>query len=188
MSTDKNPENTSSPNRSSELEFPGRRSFFGVLTAVGTSMVGALLAVPLTRFALFPLLKPTPDTSWTDAGPASNFAQISDPEETQIEVRQRDGWRESVSEKSVYVLPPDNGENRVLSTICPHLGCHVQWQKDNRRFFCPCHGSQFAPDGSLIQGPATRGMDQLECRVEKGKLMVLYQYFRLLVSNKEPVE
>jgi quinol---cytochrome c reductase iron-sulfur subunit, bacillus type len=171
----------------SQPEFPGRRSFFAVLTAVGTVSVSALLAVPLLRFALYPLLKRATETPWSDAGDASKFAGIAEPMETQIEVEQLDGWRESISQKSIYVLPPDNGRQRVLSPVCPHLGCDVQWQHDMNRFFCPCHSSVFGPDGSLVQGPATRGMDYLECQTNQGRLMVLYQNFRLLISKREVI-
>jgi menaquinol-cytochrome c reductase iron-sulfur subunit len=145
------------------------------------------VAVPLFRFALYPLLKQASGTPWSDAGDLSQFNGISEPTETQIEVEQIDGWRESITQKAIYVLPTHNGKQRVLSTVCPHLGCEVQWQQDMTRFFCPCHGSVFAPDGSLIQGPAARGMDYLECRLENGKLMVLYQYFRLLTSKREVI-
>ena len=170
-----------------QLAFPGRRSFFTVLTSIGTAAVSAFLAVPLVRFALFPLLRPTTETDWSDAGDASKFANIDQPQQAQIEVKQVDGWRESQVQRPIYVLPPDGNKNRVLSTICPHLGCEVQWQQDSKEFHCPCHGSVFGPDGSLIQGPAPRGMDSLEARVDNGKLMVLYQYFRLLVSKKEVI-
>lgn len=170
-----------------QLEFPGRRSFFVVLTAVGTAAVSALLAVPILRFALFPLLHGTSETTWSDAGDASKFAGITEPTETQIDVEQRDGWRESISQKSVYVLPPIEGKHRVLSPVCPHLGCEVPWQHGKKRFYCPCHGSIFAPDGSLVRGPAVRGLDYLESQVKNGKLVVLYQYFRLLISKREVI-
>lgn len=176
------------PNRDdSQLEFPGRRSFFVVLTAVGTTAVSALLAVPILRFALYPLLHRTTETTWSNAGAASKFADITEPTEAQIQVDQRDGWRESISQKAVYILPPSASSHRVLSPICPHLGCEVQWQGERKRFFCPCHGSIFAPDGSLVKGPAARGMDYLDCQVKNGKLVVLYQYFRLLVSKREVI-
>jgi cytochrome b6-f complex iron-sulfur subunit len=42
----------------------------------------------------------------------------------------------------------------VISAICTHLGCTVQWR--GSEFDCPCHGSRFAPDGSVISGPAPR--------------------------------
>lgn len=42
----------------------------------------------------------------------------------------------------------------VISAICTHLGCTVQWR--GTEFDCPCHGSRFRPDGSVIGGPAPR--------------------------------
>ncbi len=40
----------------------------------------------------------------------------------------------------------------VISAICTHLGCTVQWRETE--FACPCHGSHFAPDGTVEYGPA----------------------------------
>jgi cytochrome b6-f complex iron-sulfur subunit len=40
----------------------------------------------------------------------------------------------------------------VISAICTHLGCTVQWKATE--FDCPCHGSRFRPDGTVIGGPA----------------------------------
>jgi cytochrome b6-f complex iron-sulfur subunit len=42
----------------------------------------------------------------------------------------------------------------AISTICTHLGCIVQPEPDG--FHCPCHGSRFALDGSLLKGPAPK--------------------------------
>lgn len=38
---------------------------------------------------------------------------------------------------------------------CPHLGCALKWNKDERTWDCPCHGSRFEKDGKLIDNPAT---------------------------------
>lgn len=168
-----------------EPEFPGRRSFLAVLTGVGTVAVGLLLSVPLFRFALYPLFRKTTETGWSDAGTLSNFASITAPAEPVITVRQRDGWRNVVSRKPVYILPPGVGAHRVLSPICPHLGCEVPWVEARKRFVCPCHGSIFGPDGSLIYGPAARGLDYLDSKAQGGRLMVRYEYFRMLVAKRE---
>lgn len=52
------------------------------------------------------------------------------------------------------VHKPADGELDVVSAVCTHAGCIVLWDHDGTRWACPCHGSQFKPDGSVIRGPA----------------------------------
>lgn len=37
---------------------------------------------------------------------------------------------------------------------CPHMGCSLKWNKNERTWDCPCHGSRFERDGKLIDNPA----------------------------------
>lgn len=37
---------------------------------------------------------------------------------------------------------------------CTHLGCTFPWNAIDRQFQCPCHGSRYSPDGSVVRGPA----------------------------------
>ena len=98
---------------------------------------------------------------------------------------QRDGWREVISSQSVYVTRGADGQLKVLSAICPHLGCSISWQSAQDGFVCPCHGGKFASDGTRISGPPPRGMDVLPHKVEDGKVLVNFQYFRSNVPNQE---
>lgn len=45
-----------------------------------------------------------------------------------------------------------------LNPRCPHLGCTVDWNAEQQRFVCPCHGSQFDAVGRLTQGPANQAL------------------------------
>jgi Rieske Fe-S protein len=48
---------------------------------------------------------------------------------------------------------PD-GELFAVSPVCTHMGCKVRWNSVNTSWDCPCHGSRFRPDGTVIEGPA----------------------------------
>ncbi len=51
-----------------------------------------------------------------------------------------------------------DGERRSVSPVCPHLGGIVEWNDADLAWECPLHGSRFGPDGTLLEGPATRGL------------------------------
>src|SRR6266852_6310962 len=99
-----------------------RRSFLGVLLGVGSVFVGALLAVPLIRFAIFPLIRRTTELKLSPVGDISEFSSLTEPVLRTIQIEQVDGWRKAVSEKAVYVTRDNQGQLRALTSICPHLG------------------------------------------------------------------
>ncbi|MGN0514632.1 MAG: FAD-dependent oxidoreductase [Lachnospiraceae bacterium] len=37
---------------------------------------------------------------------------------------------------------------------CPHLGCALKWNELEHSWDCPCHGSRFDEDGTLLDNPA----------------------------------
>ena len=51
-------------------------------------------------------------------------------------------------ESSINLLTP-------TTKRCPHLGCALKWNKLEHTWDCPCHGSRFEEDGTLIDNPAT---------------------------------
>jgi glycine/D-amino acid oxidase-like deaminating enzyme len=51
-----------------------------------------------------------------------------------------------------------DGVQHKLSPVCPHLGGIVNWNDATGAWECPLHGSRFAPDGTLLEGPATQGL------------------------------
>lgn len=48
-----------------------------------------------------------------------------------------------------------DGVEHIVSPVCPHLGGIVNWNDADESWECPLHGSRFAPDGTLLEGPAT---------------------------------
>jgi glycine/D-amino acid oxidase-like deaminating enzyme/nitrite reductase/ring-hydroxylating ferredoxin subunit len=55
---------------------------------------------------------------------------------------------------------PD-GTLTALSGRCTHLGCVVAFNPDEDSWDCPCHGSRFGLDGSVLEGPATQPLAPL---------------------------
>lgn len=166
---------------------PSRRSFMMTMFAISGVVVGGLLAFPLFRFAIFPLRKSGAADEWSDVGPAADFASLTAPVAKTITLERRDAWQTTSSQTAVYVVPAKDGAPKILSPVCPHLGCSVQWQETQNKFVCPCHSGTFALDGERLGGPPPRSMDTLESKVENGTLKVRYQYFRQLVPNQEPM-
>jgi Rieske Fe-S protein len=62
----------------------------------------------------------------------------------------------------VAVRRDESGQLVELSAVCPHLGCIVGWNAGERTWDCPCHGSRFAPDGHVVNGPAKGGLARIE--------------------------
>ena len=54
----------------------------------------------------------------------------------------------------------ENGQLQAVSARCTHLGCLVAFNRAEQAWECPCHGSRFAPDGQILQGPAVRPLEQ----------------------------
>jgi Rieske Fe-S protein len=56
------------------------------------------------------------------------------------------------------------GKLHQHSAVCTHLGCHVNWNATEQCWDCPCHGSQFAPDGAVLNGPALSSLAEAKVR------------------------
>ena len=56
--------------------------------------------------------------------------------------------------KKLGVYKDESGALWPVDIHCPHLGCQLEWNPDERSWDCPCHGSRFDYRGKLISGPA----------------------------------
>ena len=67
------------------------------------------------------------------------------------------------------MLRPQLAVNALESTVnlltptvprCPHMGCALKWNRQERTWDCPCHGSRFTREGKLLDIPATKNLKQ----------------------------
>ncbi|MDP2315656.1 MAG: Rieske (2Fe-2S) protein [Pseudomonadota bacterium] len=55
----------------------------------------------------------------------------------------------------VNVVHLDDGCFATVWRICTHGACDTEWTPEEAALVCPCHGSRFATDGAVLEGPAT---------------------------------
>ena len=73
-----------------------------------------------------------------------------------------DGAIVTFAGKKVAASRAADGTLSLLSPVCTHMGCIVAWNGAERTWDCPCHGSRFAPDGSVISGPAESPLAEID--------------------------
>ena len=56
----------------------------------------------------------------------------------------------------------NKGKVAVFAQNCSHLGCSITYNKDAGSFDCPCHGSRFHLDGTVLHGPAAYPLSNLD--------------------------
>lgn len=75
--------------------------------------------------------------------------------------------------KPALLIRLDENKWVSFSAVCTHLGCTVQYQHDQQRIYCACHGGVYDPQtGKNIAGPPPRPLSQFTVRVEDDGLVV----------------
>jgi glycine/D-amino acid oxidase-like deaminating enzyme/nitrite reductase/ring-hydroxylating ferredoxin subunit len=65
---------------------------------------------------------------------------------------------DGLGKKGVY--RDEQGALHAVSLRCTHMGCLVRFNSAERSWDCPCHGSRFAVDGSVLEGPAVKPLER----------------------------
>ncbi len=169
---------------------PSRRKLLVRASLAIGGAIGAGVAYPLVRYLLFPLgrrVVKSPEAP-VDVLRADALAVGAPPVRVEITAEEtRDAWGtvRDVPLGAAWVRKTDTGELQAFSTVCPHLGCAVDFDASEGVFKCPCHRSAFAVDGDKLSGPAKRGLDPLPVAIEDGTVKVTYLRFRPDVADRE---
>lgn len=73
--------------------------------------------------------------------------------------------------KRVFVVSSEDGLI-VLSAVCSHLGCLVNYRREKGGFVCPCHGGRYDLSGRNISGPPPAPLTRFPVRIEDGRVLV----------------
>ena len=93
-------------------------------------------------------------------GLARRFFQI--PEDQAKQIPPGHGGVVFLNGEKMGVYKEEDGALFPVSIQCPHLGCQLEWNPDEKSWDCPCHGSRFDRFGKLISGPAQTDLDTEE--------------------------
>jgi Rieske Fe-S protein len=167
-----------------------RRAFLKLLTAGLGAIAGALAVIPGLGFLASPLGRRT-----VGGGNPLRVASTRDvkpgrPLRVTAVGPRDDAWLrlDKVTLGSLWLVRAvEDGPIKAFSTVCPHLGCGVDFDDKAGKFNCPCHASAFDLDGRCLGGPSPRGLDELEARVDGRDVLVRYQRFRVGSSKREPL-
>jgi menaquinol-cytochrome c reductase iron-sulfur subunit len=153
-----------------------RRRFFQWVTSAVMGVIGFALAVPLVSYVVSPALKRREKT-WVDVG-SVNEVPVSEPAQFEYIATIRDGYVETKTHKAIWAIKQSDGQVTAYSPMCTHLGCGYTWDRGEKHFKCPCHGSVFDTAGQVLAGPAPRSLDRLPSKVENGRVFVMYKDFK----------
>ncbi len=78
------------------------------------------------------------------------------------EVHSGEGKIIKVDGKKVAAYRDEAGTLHCVSPICTHMKCDVGFNQAEKTWDCPCHGSRFKPDGSVLNGPAKEPLEKIE--------------------------
>ena len=171
------------------VEDDGRRLFLKLGVHGLGAGVAAVTAGPALAYLAYPL---SHDPTSGSGGfiPAGRLERFKDgvPVKVDLLANKTDAWNriEQVKIGSAWVVNA-GGKLTAFSSVCPHLGCAVDFEAASSKFKCPCHRSAFSQTGHIEDGPAPRTLDTLEIKEEGGLLSIRYERFKQGVPEKHVV-
>ena len=128
-----------------------RREFLTTVTAAWTIVIvtAATSGAALVRY-LYP----------NDTSERSTQFKIGSPREYPVAESETVDERYKINNR-IWVVRDDR-QIYVLSAVCTHGGCPMNWRAKSRRFECACDGSQFDVRGRNVEGPADRSLERVK--------------------------
>lgn len=162
-----------------------RRGFLGKLTAIFAGAVALFTptAVGIVAF-LNPLRQKNQAGGFIRVASLDAVPEDGAPQRFPVISDRTDAWTFYPNEPIGAIFLRRAGKDQVeaLQVVCPHAGCTITFEavKDDRKFYCPCHGASFDLSGKRLgtDSPSPRDMDSLEVEIrEKTEIWVKFQSF-----------
>jgi glycine/D-amino acid oxidase-like deaminating enzyme/nitrite reductase/ring-hydroxylating ferredoxin subunit len=121
-------------------------------TAAGMLIAKQLLGEIVDWAALYDPMRKAPANFNKGGGTQSLVHSVDD-------IERGEGKVISLGHGKIAVHKSMSGELHAVSASCTHKGCTVTWNDADHTWDCPCHGSMFAADGSVLHGPAVEPLE-----------------------------
>jgi cytochrome b6-f complex iron-sulfur subunit len=132
-----------------------RHAFLRVALGGAGAVYAAALGYPIYRYLASPVEKAEQETAVTEVTlkdakklPPGNALMFKFGAKPSLLIHHADGtWT-------------------ALSAVCTHLGCTVQYQPDQHRIFCACHGGVYdSRTGANVAGPPPKPLKRYEVQL-----------------------
>jgi menaquinol-cytochrome c reductase iron-sulfur subunit len=168
-----------------------RRSFLKWATHGLGTLFGVVLGIPAVAYLIDPRNRPAQDSEFKTVARRSDLP-IGKPQQVVIRDVRRDAWTLHPNDVigRVWLIRRDGNQVDAYSTICPHLGCSVNFEERQKLFICPCHGGTFNVGGQRVEkpgaaNPAPRGMDRLACQADPANPELIQVKYQNFIQGKE---
>ncbi|NER06616.1 MAG: cytochrome b6-f complex iron-sulfur subunit [Okeania sp. SIO3C4] len=154
------------------LEYPSmsRRKLLNFLTGAVVATTASTALYPAAKFFV------TPGESNED-GSIIARDRLGNPIPASQILAQPKGTRAlvaGIAGEPTYLAIAENGKLDTMGIIdnCTHLGCTFPWNSNENQFQCPCHGSRYAADGSVVRGPAPLPLKLVQVKVQEDAIWI----------------
>lgn len=164
-----------------------RRTFFKWVSAGIGSFLAALIGYPLITYLVSnskSIIKSTFINIGSLGSIPNSFNPDQQPTKLSFTKTDQDAFVSLTKPEQVWVVKKSTKDIKVFSSICPHLGCRYNWDDGKKLFVCPCHNSIYTIDGTVVSGPAPRGLDELPIEIKDQNLYIQYEKFEIGIPEK----
>lgn len=139
-----------------------RRTFARLLfTGVGLCYAGAI-GYPIYRYLASPIERGIE---------ATKVSEVSLPDAAQLEPGSAIMFK--FGTKPAMLIHHKDGTWSAMEAVCTHLACTVQYQAEENRIYCACHGGIYdTKTGAAVAGPPPKGLKAFNVKVQDGTVIV----------------
>jgi len=81
--------------------------------------------------------------------------------------------KELASGKVIVIRNPAATDSLLaVNPTCPHEGCTVKWEGNDKQYVCPCHNAKYGPEGTFISGPVEQSLSTYEAKIEGDSIVI----------------